>query len=62
MAQLLHRVVSRGQAALKASPALRVCGTSQFHSYSAEPSQPLNRSPVFCSSPLEAVKCIESGE
>lgn len=32
-----------------------------FHSYSAEPSQPLNRSPVMCSSPLEAVKCIDSG-
>ena len=50
-------------AALKhRTPVLRASASSLFHSYSAEPSQPLNRSPVLCSTPLEAVKCIESGE
>lgn len=33
-----------------------------FHSYSAEPSQPLNRSPKICNTALEAVACVQSGE
>lgn len=57
MMSRVGRLVKGGQSALK-SPVL---ATSAFHSYSAEPSQPLNRSPVFCDTPLDALKCVESG-
>uniref|UniRef100_A0A1L8E100 Putative acetyl-coa hydrolase n=1 Tax=Nyssomyia neivai TaxID=330878 RepID=A0A1L8E100_9DIPT len=41
--------------------ASRISGsTTNFHSYSAEPSQPLNREPKLCSSALEAVQCVKS--
>lgn len=38
-----------------------IAANRTFYTYSTEPSQPLNREPVFCSID-DAVKCVKSGK